>query len=457
MTISGTGTQYACSCAWVDITPDHPVVLAGNGRPNQPWEAVDSRLEANAILLADEKARILIISADLLYFGAELVSALEQRAAVHGIPPEHVVFSASHTHFAPAAERSKPLLGAADEAYLDFLLGQLLKLIDTVSLAPTRPVFVRMSRQKTDLNIYRRRRWPFPTLSRKGLRLKPTMVLAPTRNAAWDEYIDVLQFVGPDDDLICAAWKFACHPVSFYEPSSVSAEYPGRARERLRQVAGKPVPLVFWQGFTGDVRPNLLGKISWKNRLMTALVGPTCGRVDKEEWTEWAGRISECLVSAVKGGDFRQISGVLRISNASIPLTRLVPEESNPHLRERSLGLRCLSFGTDTSVVFVGAEVCSPYWKAFSGGERMICVGYTGEVFGYLPSEQQVREGGYEAEKFLHSFGLAGSFRKGFESEILAAFDRLVSGRRSERDKIALSNSSPPYNAEPTRLGNGAS
>jgi len=417
--------RYTCASAHVNITPIEPIPLAGFGARTQAWQAVASPLEANAILLSDDRTRVLFVSADLLYFGARLASVLERHAEKFGIAAECLILSASHTHFAPAAERTKSLLGAYDEEFNRFLEKQLIHLIDTVMSTAVKEVTVRASRAATDLNINRRRRWLLPTLTRKGLRMPPNVVRAPTPDGPMDSFIDALQFLDAGGKAIGAVWKFASHPVNFPERLCVSAEFPGRVRSRLRQLFGNDTPIVFWQGFAGDVRPRLSGKPSWKDRIRALRAGPSFVAVSIDQWQEWSDRVADALISALRDGGYRALSGELSISSTGVPLSLLLDEDANPQIRNKSMLIQRLAFGEDIVVLFFGAEVCSPYLQMLGADARTICVGYTGDVFGYLPSEGQVREGGYEGGDFLSQFGLVGPMRAGFERAVLEAVRRL--------------------------------
>src|SRR2546422_3339572 len=106
-------------------------------------------------------------------------------------------------------------------------------------------------------------------------------------------------------------------------------------------------------------------------------------------------------------------------------MSRLIDVSQNPHLHDRSLRIQRVAFGGGIEVLFVAAEVCTPYLRTLAGDPGTICVGYTGDVFGYLPSETQAREGGYEGQGFFRSFGLRGSMRTGFEGVVTEAATRL--------------------------------
>ena len=66
-----------------DITPQSPVPLAGYSGRSGLYTAVESRLEANAILLRQGEAQVLFVAVDLLYFGPELTRIVQARADQH--------------------------------------------------------------------------------------------------------------------------------------------------------------------------------------------------------------------------------------------------------------------------------------------------------------------------------------------------------------------------------------
>jgi hypothetical protein len=71
-----------------------------------------------------------------------------------------------------------------------------------------------------------------------------------------------------------------------------------------------------------------------------------------------------------------------------------------------------LSFGSSLIVVFASAEVVAEHMdRLLMLGRDVIGVGYAGDVFGYLPTDEQVRQGGYEARGWLDLFGIGVGFK----------------------------------------------
>ena len=421
-------SRLRCASGHIDITPPAPVPLAGVEGRVQPWREVTTPLEANALLLAEGDERVLMVTADLLYFGPDLADAVRAAAAGFGIAADRVVLVASHTHFAPATDRSKPRLGEVDAAYLAFAQRRLVGLVAEVASAPTVAVRIEASRLPTELSINRRRRWPLPTWTREGFRLGPSTVMAPVPGAPRDAHVDLLRLVDDAGAVRCIAWKFACHPVCFPASLNICAEFPGHARQRLRAQLSSDVPVLFWQGFTGDVRPNLPGIRTWKDRLHALRRGPGFGEVDLSTWTQWADALAQVVCRAAASTTARVVSAPIVVASTAIAMARLLDGAANPLAVQRPLQVQRLAFGDQLELLFFGAEVCSPYLASFGAGERTLCVGYAGHVFGYLPSQQQADEGGYEGGSYFERFGLTGRFQPGFERAVVGGVERLRAG-----------------------------
>jgi hypothetical protein len=414
--------------ARIDITPQRPVALAGFVSRTAVSGAVASPLEASALVLQGGSVHVLIVTADLLYFGPVLTRRLRAQAARHGFAADQLVLAASHTHFAPATDAAKPQLGRVDDDMLTWIGDRLCDLVDQVAGSALQPVTLRRGSVDTDVSVHRRRRWPWPTWTRAGLRAGPSIVMAPNPSGPRDPRLDALVVEGESGQALAVLWKLACHPVCFPALDSICAEFPGHARALLRQRLGAGLPVLFLQGFTGDVRPDLRaagGRWNWLNTLRR---GPSFGEVSMGPWQAWADRIGKALLGAVAAAEPCPHDGDVHVARVELPLAEIVDGKLNPALAGRTVALQRLSLGAGLDLVFVEAEVCAPYLDAF-GAPQAICVGYTGDVFGYLPTEAQVAEGGYEGGGFMATMDLAGGMVPGFERAVRAAARELMAHR----------------------------
>src|SRR5262249_48526924 len=81
------------------VTPDPLLPVSGGIGPSKPTEKKEGELTVRALVLADDATTIAIVSADFLGFPAVLGN--KARAKVKGIPADHILIGATHTHSAP--------------------------------------------------------------------------------------------------------------------------------------------------------------------------------------------------------------------------------------------------------------------------------------------------------------------------------------------------------------------
>ncbi|MDD2707936.1 MAG: neutral/alkaline non-lysosomal ceramidase N-terminal domain-containing protein [Verrucomicrobiae bacterium] len=110
-----------------DITPQKPVFLVGYPHVERTSTGVHDPLLASALCMADGPNRILLISLDLIFITAGAArrcrNAIKQAT---GIPPEHILISATHTHSGPPTVdylvwKNDPIVPPADPEYLAFV------------------------------------------------------------------------------------------------------------------------------------------------------------------------------------------------------------------------------------------------------------------------------------------------------------------------------------------------
>ncbi|MEJ7590622.1 MAG: neutral/alkaline non-lysosomal ceramidase N-terminal domain-containing protein [Planctomycetaceae bacterium] len=119
---------FRAGAAMVDITPTvFPVIVNGMVEERTATMAHDV-LMARALVLDDGKERVAIVVVDsLMLTRAMLDDAKDQASQLTGIPTNHMLISATHTHSAPSA---MPCLGSrVDPEYAQFLPGQIVRSI----------------------------------------------------------------------------------------------------------------------------------------------------------------------------------------------------------------------------------------------------------------------------------------------------------------------------------------
>jgi hypothetical protein len=393
--------RYSMATDSVDITPRKPIPLAGySALRKSAFEKVADPLEANIVILRNGDILLAFISLDLMYVGArlrdEIVAGISAR-----IPAERIFLTASHTHFGPPTEESLPILGAVTPEYVDFIAERVISL----SLALLKKAFTSVSLEyvqgSASHSINRRSRSfgisrTFPFLGSQ-VRIKPN-VAGPR-----DDAIRVIRIRGEGDTDLGVCWSYACHPVGYPSLNEVSADYPGVVRRMLRSAFGN-IPVVFWQGFSGNIRPLVLFAAPGNG---TALHGrPSFAPLNQAEWERWSRSLGTCVLEAAKGRG-TLIQGPISCDMRSLGLDDLgLASEKHIDLQEIRLGDGLIICGLNAEVAVEYGEML----KRVHAPAAVIPVGCVGDVFGYLPTSAMVPEGGYEAQDFLPRFGLAGHF-----------------------------------------------
>lgn len=414
-------TRIYAAAGTADITPQTAVPLAGSESRTGRFTRVADRLEANALVLRQGGAPIVLVSVDLMFVGRELRSGVLSRLG-GSLPEASLFFAASHTHFAPATDDRRPRLGRLDAGYLELACERISELVTRLLGGPQQPATITYHHSRADHAVNRRLRAAWH-VSRRGI-LVGGVVAAPNPLGPRDETVHLLRVSGQDGRPMALVWSYACHPVAFPRPSEVTAEYPGRVRSRLRDMVGAAAPVVFWQGFAGDIRPPELDtRASLGARARRLLLGPRFGRFSGGEWERWAASLAECVGRAALS-EGHPVRGNLGARRSATPLHRFVEGAEGGQVTFHRLDL-----GEEIAVVGISAEVVTEYApmvRRIFDRPVTIPVGYIDEVYGYLPVARMLGEGGYEASWFLRPFALDGPLRPDIEQSCLAALRDLA-------------------------------
>lgn len=94
-----SGYGYRVGIAKVNMTPDHPIALAGYGnRKGKRYEYVHDSIFVRSMVVDNGVTRVAIVSADLLIIPPTVTELLEKRLPSIGFSIESVYLSAVHTH-----------------------------------------------------------------------------------------------------------------------------------------------------------------------------------------------------------------------------------------------------------------------------------------------------------------------------------------------------------------------
>jgi len=404
----------------IDITPDASLPLAGDSDTSGLSRGVHDPLELNALLLRAHGATLAILTADLLFLTEPLRDRVLARVRTElALDNASLLVAASHTHSAPSVDPSKPRLGACDPRYAEFVAQRAVELLRRLAAAQPVPCQLEYRAGTADHAINRRRRgwWLTPLPRRVALR-------APNPAGPRDETLHVLTFSDSRARPVAVLWSYACHPVGFPLKTLVSADYPGVVRRVLRAAMGAELPVLFLQGFAGDVRPRELGpQRTVARRVAELLVGPLFAPFTPPQYAAWAESLAARVVQVAGGTDASRQPLAPAAGQLRLMLSSLLPGAPEG----RSVTFQRLAFNPELSIAAVSAEPVTAYGQAlrrlFPG--VVLPVGYIDTVFGYLPTTAMLGERGYEDSGFMEAFGLHGRLRPDLEEIVFAAWQRL--------------------------------
>jgi len=404
--------EFLISSGSVDITPRRPVMLGGFNKRTAPFTSVASRLEANVLLIRGESSSVTIVSTDLLYPGETLRAQLLGNLGLAD-RSEELFLCASHTHSAPMTAPSIPHLGIVDDEYVHYVATQITVLIKSLE-DKGEPCVCTYHAGSADHSM--NRRLVRSRLTRSGF--ARSSGFGPNPNGDRDESVRILQFVKSNGKPSAVIWNYACHPTDFPGLLEVSAEYPGIVRSRLRSQLGD-IPVLFLQGFSGDVRPPFAGRSAGIAGLARrVLVGPQFRQPQRREWEQWSNSLAESVASVVQSsGRALQIESLM-LKRVAVPENEFAAGGRG----DKSLVWHLIDCG-GFRIVGINAEPVVKYRRLleefFSGGEPLLTVGCLDQPICYLPSDNMIPEQGYEVEGFRSLFDFSARFQNRLQDSVI--------------------------------------
>lgn len=409
-------------CARRCITPKAPLRLCGYGTRTGVFDGVAEDLWLRVHALKQGGERLVLVSADLLWWNSEFVARFRPAAeAALGLGPGQLHLVATHNHSGPGTGESfiAPL-ETCDADYRQFLYEQLLAAAKE-ALADLEPVEALRYDGTAALNIYRR------VLTDDGVQMWPNAAVPA------DHHLTLLEYRRADGSAKGLLIHYPCH-ANLSNRNLVQPDYPGIAL-RLLDAERPGCTGLFLQGCTGDLRPN-------------SVLGDRFIPCDYERVTLFAERFAEACRALLQTGG-RPVAGALSCRSAvvSLPLdqpftpqqvetARKSPDEPTRLWAEKVLqkGLRAsetlevhLLHIAGQPVYLLNAEVVQSY-AAFARAvcPGAICAGYANGMIGYLANARQMAEGGYEPAGSALYFALAGVYAPRTEPLLCDALARLA-------------------------------
>jgi hypothetical protein len=384
--------------------------------------------------LRENGQTLIIVSVDWIFASLGLRERILIRCAGR-LDEASLVVAASHAHTSPNPDRTKVGFSRVNLDYVAWAESAIANRIEEMLRSGAWHLArLRFTTTACDCAIHRRRKiwWP------EGFRVRRVVSIFPNANGPCDRELRLLRVENEDDSLVAVIWGVSCHPTEWPRYSELSSDYAGGVRQALRAGIGTQVPVVFLQGFSGDLRPPCIGRWPkrgrWRSRLLSFAFsfvnGPLFVGFTLREYQAWMDSIGECAKRALN----QAAHSTPMVTKLSIRRTAI--ELSALGLSGEISELICHSFELDEKITVVGisAEVCWEWaelvQRAFAD-KTIWTVGYIDRVFGYLPTQAMLPEGGYEITGFQRSFGITGEFVANLDEIITKS----ISGQQSY-DKV---------------------
>lgn len=412
------------------ITPAAPTPLAGFvSRRGAAYTEVKQDIVLRAHLFSCAGSVVLFFSADLLWWDPKICAqAKEKIAADIGLAPERILFTATHNHCGPATGDSfSSVLGGYVPKYGDFLL-QKLRETAKLAAADTEPVVCTRYDGSCEMNVYRRVKTPV------GIAMRPNYAHPA------DRMLTVLEFRRANGGVKALGVHYACH-ANLCGDNILMPDYPGLALRILEKRRPGCIAF-FWQGCTADLRPN-------------CALGEEFFRCGYDETLRFAEQFAQACERTVHAPGYSIEPGVaVQSCQVSLPLEQPadmpLPEQlvgskdgsvrawakkvlEHGCRREAAVELSRVCLGKGLIVYTFSAEMAQDYAKMIRMKEPgALGVAYTNGMTGYLCTEDQIREGGYEPLESPLYFALYGAFGPEIEQRLHEAIQTLAENGRTE-------------------------
>ena len=402
----------------VDITPDRPMPLFGRLGRTMPWDGIVSRLEANVAVFGKGDEQQALIAIDSLYPSQSLIDAVATLLAEKGTPiaKDALLFVASHTHNAPALDPTKPLLGEFDPDYLAEVAERIANSLHTLCLTDGQHTTMSASAARCDASMFRRRM--VNGLRLPSMRLVRRMVMAPQPQEVIDDSLTLLLWTKTDGTPLAALWQWACHAVSEPKTQAISADFPAVVRDHLRAKWNAPdLPILYFPGFSGDIRPDSTSPLPLHRSGRWWGIAP--------RFAANSAATAAALHAKLLAATGAAVDGLEGIDAASVNLARERTTIAMDHLRDVASEMPPVTVDHwqigALRVIATSAEVSHRYRGDPQQGQLSLATGCAQQVFGYLPTDAQIAEGGYEGGDFAKAFSVPGEFRPAIDHLFVAA------------------------------------
>lgn len=393
-----------------DICYKEPMMAAGHASDECLRDGYDGTVEVNFIAFISEDKDLYLVQIDTLYVDDALRVEIQNKLRRGSIP---IVFLcvASHSHSLPGIDFDKPKLGNYYSNYRDFLKQ---KIVRHMSKAIN-------NKDIKDVSFSSYKKYSHLAIGRRGSKSKRNFSLLRLRNTVPDfsqlgAYIELTCFWDTQKiQILAVIWTFPAHPVLYPSKNKFSADFPGLVRDLLRkELKDQSLTVLYFPGCTGDMRP-LIKSQTRRKKPLDFVVGQSFDECNMNQYERYCAslktELTECI-EFLRNKESEESLKSIDYQESKIPLEKI----GISNLTNKYLKVELLRFNKDDKFVFMNCEPSYAYHDFF--GIDCTVTGYSSGVFGYLPTDIQINQGGYEVTGFMPFFETSGHFIKEVEKTI---------------------------------------
>lgn len=426
---------WKAAAAKQKITPTEPMFMAGYASRTKPSEGVALDLFAKALVLEDTLGQQqAIVTLDLIGVPRSLRERLEKQiASQFQWKPEALFINASHTHCGPELRVSRTEESGIESDRTTQAQAYTAKLeqtiVDLLRDCRSRLVPAKLGYSHARCGFAMNRRLPTPAGYQNS----------PYPDGPVDHDVPVLRVDSPDGkELHAIVFGYACHntTLSFQQ---FCGDYAGFAQQALED-SHPGVTALFMLGCGGDQNPYPRGQLeqcqqhgrSLASAVEAALLptpkpltGPLSRAIDATVLQFATPASREELQKQAESTNRFEASHAKR-------LLRQLDEDGKIPLEYPAL-TQVIRFGSELTLIAMSGEVVVDYslrLKRELAGETVWVAGYSNDVFGYVPSQRVLKEGGYEAGGAMLYTSFPGPFTADVEERLIAGIRTLLDQTR---------------------------
>ena len=443
--------EFKAGFARVDMTPPIGTELSGYPRKRVSDGIIDP-LDINAVAFSDGTNKAVVISADVINLRAYFNLFRKNAAAAAGLPPEAVFIACTHTHTGPHVGLSyygTTFDSFAKASTYERFVGERLKDVVKLALADLAPAKLSIARgEAKNISFIRRYRMKDGTCRTNPGRGNKDIV-EPVGKP--DEMVQLVRIDREGRDAI-ALVNFQCHPDTI-GGNKISADWPRVVRETVERVLDG-VKCIFVNGAQGDsnhVCVDLTRKDVARDRsIIYRHMGPVVAGAVIGLWDVCepvpAGKVgfgvalkqvkshrpspeeipeAQRIVDLIKAGKQSEVpgTGMMRTTNMAAA-TRKINLKNGPDFFD--FPLSAVTVGETLAFVGFPGEPFTAYGttlKAKSPFTMTVPACIVNGNFGYLPTDEALREEGYETQGSLFVPGLEQAIVNGHLDQLRRLFD----------------------------------